>query len=54
MCEDQRARVGYDQGGNATNGTALPAYGQEVFASQADCCLPGLGGFKDGCSTMRI
>ena len=26
----------------------------QVFASQADCCLPGLGGFKDGCSTMRI
>jgi hypothetical protein len=50
VCADHRARKQY-QKALPEGGSQLVAYGEEVFASQADCCRPGLGGFAGGCTT---
>lgn len=50
VCADRRARAQYQKppAGGAV-GQLQPA-GPPVFATQAQCCLPGLGGFHKGCS----
>ena len=35
---------------HAARGSTV-AHGQPVWASQAECCRPGLGAFQRGCST---
>ncbi|KAL4422049.1 hypothetical protein ABPG77_004865 [Micractinium sp. CCAP 211/92] len=48
-CADRRARAQYQKPAAGAGAQLQPASPQ-VFASQAECCLPGLGGFRQGCS----
>lgn len=50
VCADRRARAQYQKPSPDPAGSQLQPAGPPVFASQADCCVPGLGGFRRGCS----
>lgn len=50
VCAEVRARRKY-QKDSETAGGRLAANGPRMYASQAECCRPGLGSFSRGCST---